>query len=108
MDKSCFPKEIYAPNVLVKAGWDIESQVLEEVSFTDDKIFVRGKLTARGKRKRADYILYYKPNIPIAITEAKNNNHSVRSGLQQDESDRSNILSGFRTHIDYIHQTKNR
>ncbi len=68
---------------LVKAGWDIESQVLEEVSFTDGKIFGRGKLTARGKRKRADYILYYKPNIPIAIIEAKDNNHSVRSGLQQ-------------------------
>ena len=68
---------------LIKAGWDINRQVLEEVSFTDGKIFVRGKLTARGKRKRADYILYYKPNIPIAIIEAKDNNHSVRAGLQQ-------------------------
>ena len=44
---------------------------------------MRGKLTARGKRKRADYILYYKTNIPIAIIEAKDNNHSVRSGIQQ-------------------------
>lgn len=56
---------------------------MEEVSFTDGKIYVRGKLTARGKQKRADYILYYKPNIPIAIIEAKDNNHSVRSGIQQ-------------------------
>lgn len=66
-----------------KAGWDKHTQLLEEVSFTDGKIFVRGRLTARGKAKRADYILYYKPNIPIAIIEAKDNNHSIRSGIQQ-------------------------
>jgi type I restriction enzyme, R subunit len=65
------------------AGWDRNFQILEEVSFTDGKIYVRGKLTARGKRKRADYILYYKPNIPIAIIEAKDNNHTIRSGIQQ-------------------------
>ncbi len=66
-----------------KAGWDKQTQFLEEVSFTDGKIYVRGKLTARGARKRADYILYYKPNIPIAIIEAKDNKHSVRAGIQQ-------------------------
>ncbi|WP_418502098.1 EcoAI/FtnUII family type I restriction enzme subunit R [Flagellimonas sp.] len=66
-----------------KAGWDRTTQLLEEVSFTDGKIYVRGKLTARGARKRADYILYYKPNIPIAIVEAKDNKHSVRAGIQQ-------------------------
>ena len=66
-----------------KAGWDKQTQMLEEVSFTDGKIYVRGKLTARGKRKRADYILYYKPNIPLAIVEAKDNNHSLRAGIQQ-------------------------
>jgi type I restriction enzyme R subunit len=38
---------------------------------------------SRGKAKRADYILYYKPNIPIAIIEAKDNNHSVGDGMQQ-------------------------
>jgi type I restriction enzyme R subunit len=68
---------------LEKAGWDTQLQVLEEVSFTDGKIYVRGKITARGTRKRADYILYYKPNIPVAIIEAKDNNHSVRAGIQQ-------------------------
>lgn len=66
-----------------QAGWDIHKQVLEEVSFTDGKIYVRGRLTARGVRKRADYILYHKPNIPVAIIEAKDNNHSIRSGIQQ-------------------------
>lgn len=66
-----------------KAGWDKLTQLLEEVSFTDGKIYVRGRMTARGARKRADYILYYKPNIPIAIVEAKDNKHSVRAGIQQ-------------------------
>lgn len=66
-----------------KAGWNRLTQLLEEVTFTDGKIYVRGKLTARGARKRADYILYYKPNIPIAIIEAKDNKHSVRAGIQQ-------------------------
>jgi len=66
-----------------KAGWDTLTQLLEEVSFTDGKIYVKGKMTARGARKRADYILYYKPNIPIAIVEAKDNKHSVRAGIQQ-------------------------
>jgi type I restriction enzyme R subunit len=68
---------------LEKSGWDKQIQIFEEVSFTDGKIYVRGKFTARGNRKRADYILYYKTNIPIAIIEAKDNKHSVRAGIQQ-------------------------
>lgn len=68
---------------LEKANWNKQTQFLEEVYFTDGKIYVRGKLTKRGKAKRADYILYYKPNIPIGIIEAKDNNHSVRAGIQQ-------------------------
>lgn len=67
---------------LIKAGWNIDNQILEEVSFTDGKIFVRGKLTARGKRKRADYILYYN-SYPVGIIEAKDNNQTVRAGIQQ-------------------------
>lgn len=72
----------YITPAIQAAGWDIDKQILEEVSFTDGKIFVRGKLTARGKRKRADYILYYRSN-PVAIVEAKDNNHSVNAGIQQ-------------------------
>lgn len=72
----------YITPAIQQAGWDIETQVFEEVSFTDGKIFVRGRLTARGKRKRADYILYYRSN-PVAIIEAKDNNHSVNAGIQQ-------------------------
>lgn len=68
---------------LQQAGWNIKKQVREEVSFTDGRIIVQGKLHTRGKRKRADYILYFKPSIPIAIIEAKDNKHSVGSGMQQ-------------------------
>ncbi len=68
---------------IIKAGWDRDRQFLEEVSFTDGKIYVRGKLTARGAKKRADYILYYKPNITIAVIEAKDNKQSLRAGIQQ-------------------------
>ena len=63
------------PHVLA-AGWNLDAQVREEVRFTDGRIYVRGKLHARGEQKRADYILYYKPNIPIAIIEAKYNHHT--------------------------------
>lgn len=66
---------------LEQAGW--KDKFLEEVSFTDGRIRVVGKMTTRGKSKRADYILYYKPNIPVAIVEAKDNKHTVSAGLQQ-------------------------
>jgi type I restriction enzyme R subunit len=70
------------PN-LVASGWNIDTQIREEVGFTDGRIYVRGKLHSRGERKRADYILYYKPNIPIAVIEAKDNNHTVGASIQQ-------------------------
>ncbi|MEP7217975.1 MAG: DEAD/DEAH box helicase family protein [Bacteroidota bacterium] len=65
------------------AGWDTHTQMREEVSFTSGPVIVRGSMTKRGEAKRADYILYYKPNIPIAIIEAKENGKSVGSGMQQ-------------------------
>jgi len=66
-----------------RAGWDEMVQVREEVYFTRGRIIVRGKLVTRGKAKKADFVLYYKPNIPIALIEAKDNNHSVGDGIQQ-------------------------
>lgn len=68
---------------LKQAGWDLQKQVREEVGFTDGRIYVKGNLSVRGKRKRADYILYYKPNIPVAVIEAKDNKQSVMAGIQQ-------------------------
>jgi len=81
----------YITPAIQTAGWDIQTQVREEVYFTDGRIYVRGNLTTRGKGKRADYILYYKPNIPIAIIEAKDNKHTVKAGIQQG-LDYANIL----------------
>jgi type I restriction enzyme R subunit len=68
---------------IVAAGWCVDTQIREEVGFTDGRIYVRGKIHARGAQKRADYILYYKPNIPIAVIEAKDNNHTIGAGIQQ-------------------------
>jgi len=65
------------------AGWDEMLQIREEVSFTKGRIIVRGKLVSRGQAKRADYVLYFKPNIPLALIEAKDNAHSVGDGMQQ-------------------------
>ncbi len=67
----------------IAAKWDMMSQVREEVFFTAGQVIVRGKTVRRGTAKKADYILYYKPNIPIAIIEAKDNNHTVGAGIQQ-------------------------
>ncbi len=73
----------YIIPAIEKAGFNKHSQIREEVSFTAGRIFVKGKKTKRGERKRADIILYYKQNIPIAVVEAKDNNHTVGAGMQQ-------------------------
>jgi len=69
---------------ITNAGWDSKPHHFrEEVYFTAGRVKVRGKLVSRGKGKRADYILYYKPNQPIAVIEAKDNTHPVGAGMQQ-------------------------
>jgi type I restriction enzyme, R subunit len=68
---------------VTRSGWDLHTQIREEVSFTKGRIIVRGKLHTRGELKRADYILYYKSNIPLAVIEAKDNSYSVGAGMQQ-------------------------
>lgn len=66
-----------------RAGWDVQKQVREEVSFTNGRIIVRGKLHTRGESRRADYILFHQLNVPLAVIEAKDNKHSVGAGMQQ-------------------------
>lgn len=73
----------YITPAVIGAGWDLHTQIREEVSFTKGRIIVRGKLHTRGEQKRADYILYYKSNIPLAVIEAKDNSHSIGAGMQQ-------------------------
>lgn len=73
----------YITPSLELSGWDKHTQLREEVYLTEGRIIVRGQLTTRGKRKWADYVLYHKPNIPIAVIEAKDNNHRMGDGMQQ-------------------------
>jgi type I restriction enzyme R subunit len=72
----------YITPAVEKSGWD-KKQIRYEYYFTAGRIILRGNVTARGKRSRADYLLFYKPSFPLAIIEAKDNNHSVGDGLQQ-------------------------
>ena len=73
----------YITPALQRAGWDLQEQVREEVYFTAGRVLVHGKTVSRGKPQRADYVLYHKPNIPLAVIEAKDNNHGVGDGMQQ-------------------------
>lgn len=66
-----------------QGSWDLMTQLLEEHYFTKGRVIVRGQTVHRGEAKKADYLLFYKPNIPIAVIEAKDNNHSVGAGMQQ-------------------------
>ena len=68
------------PAVLSK--WN-KSKITLETPVTDGKINLKGNLVFRERPKRADYILYLNSNNPIAVIEAKDNNHSISYGLQQ-------------------------
>ena len=63
--------------------WNLMTQLREEVYFTKGRVIVRGKTVRRGEAKKADYLLYYKPGMPIAVIEAKDNTFSVGAGMQQ-------------------------
>jgi len=66
----------------IKKSWSLD-QMRTEYYFTDGEIIVRGRMTMRGKPKKADYLLSYSPDLPLAIVEAKDTSHSVGAGLQQ-------------------------
>ncbi|MFN2111352.1 MAG: type I restriction endonuclease, partial [Anaerolineae bacterium] len=65
-----------------KAGWD-RTQIRRELTLTAGRVIVRGRMTVRGEQKRADYVLFHKPGLPLAVVEAKDGTHSVGSGMQQ-------------------------
>lgn len=68
---------------LEQAGWEKLTQIRREYTFTAGRVIVRGKLAVRGKKKRADYLLFYQTNLPLAVVEAKDNSQSVGAGMQQ-------------------------
>ena len=73
----------YITPAIEQSGWDKMSQMREECSITAGRIIARGQVCKREKPLKADYVLFYKPNKPIAIVEAKDNNHSMSDGMQQ-------------------------
>lgn len=80
----------YITPAIEQAGWN-KSQIRMEYSFTDGPVIVRGNIVTRGAGKRADYLLSYKPNMPLAVVEAKDNKHNLGDGMQQ-AIDYANIL----------------
>lgn len=73
----------YITPAIEQSGWDKMSQMREEYPITAGRIIARGQVCKREKPLKADYVLFYKPNKPIAIVEAKDNNHSMSDGMQQ-------------------------
>nr|WP_315223578.1 DEAD/DEAH box helicase family protein [uncultured Flavobacterium sp.] len=75
-------KEKYITPAIIRAKWDEHTQIIREYPITAGRIWVKGKMTARGKKLFADYVLYIS-GIPVAIIEAKDNNQTLKSGIQQ-------------------------
>jgi type I restriction enzyme, R subunit len=76
-------KTQYITPAITRAGWDLHSQVRQEVYLTKGRIPVRGKIVYKGEEKYADYILFHMPQIPLAIIEAKDGEHAIGGGMQQ-------------------------
>ncbi len=76
-------REFVTPR-LVEAGWGVAPHAIgEQRSFTNGRIIVAGGKVRRGKQKRADYLLYYRRDYPLAVVEAKEIGLSVETGVQQ-------------------------
>ncbi len=74
----------YVTPKLVEAGWDnTPHQIREQHQLTDGRITVRGDKTSRGEQYRADYLLRYNRDFPIAVVEAKPESAPVGKGMQQ-------------------------
>lgn len=72
----------YITPAIEDAGWK-KNQIRMEYFFTDGPVIVRGNMYTRGKAKKADYLLSYKMNMPVAVVEAKSNKHHLGDGMQQ-------------------------
>ena len=68
---------------IASAGWNLSLQMREEYKITNGRIIARRKVCKREAPLKADYVLFYKPNKPIAVIEAKDNNHAMADGMQQ-------------------------
>ncbi|XRP74492.1 DEAD/DEAH box helicase family protein [Acidithiobacillus ferruginosus] len=77
--------DLFITPAINKAGWDPMTQIRREVTLTPGPVVVRGNMSSRNKKKKkfADYVLSWEPGVPIAVVEAKDNNHTVSHGIQQ-------------------------
>lgn len=73
----------YITPAIKNAGWKAITQFREEYPITQGRIVASSNEVKRNKPLHADYVLFYRPNIPLAVVEAKDNNHNVADGIQQ-------------------------
>ncbi len=87
VDKKSLSEQDICPQFITptiqSSGWDLATQIRFEVTFTAGQVIVKGKSIKRGKGKRADYVLFYRENLPLAVVEAKDNKHTIGAGMQQ-------------------------
>ena len=72
----------YITPAIENAGW-VKKQIRMEYSINAGKIVVRGNVAKRLPKKKADYVLFYKENLPLAVVEAKDNTHNIGDGMFQ-------------------------
>ncbi|TNF06691.1 MAG: DEAD/DEAH box helicase [Gammaproteobacteria bacterium] len=77
--------DLFITPAIKDAGWDPMTQIRREVTLTPGPVIVRGNLSSRNKKKKkfADYVLQWEKGVPVAVVEAKDNNHTVSHGMQQ-------------------------
>ncbi len=77
--------DLFITPAIKASNWDALTQIRREVTLTPGPVIVRGNLSSRNKKKKkfADYVLSWKPSLPIAVVEAKDNNFTISHGLQQ-------------------------
>jgi type I restriction enzyme R subunit len=77
--------DLFITPAIKSAGWDHLTQIRRNVTLAPGPVIVRGNMSSRNKKKKkfADYVLLREAGVPIAIVEAKDNNHTVSHGMQQ-------------------------
>lgn len=75
-------RSVFITPALKNSGWCLGKTYCEEYSITQGQI-ITGKHLKHKKPLRADYVLFYRPNIPLAVVEAKDNKHNIADGMQQ-------------------------
>lgn len=77
--------DLFITPAINSAGWDPVTQIRREVTLAPGPVIVRGNMSSRNKKKKkfADYVLSWEPGVPVAVVEAKDNNHTVSHGMQQ-------------------------